>query len=137
MRLRKLRIDWRHSESIRMSSRRRQALTFAAVRLITLGALNVAKGFEQLEQITKRVAYITVPSDVVAELRNILPQQIYGILGLWRWQNRARIQGESVKGRQQIKTCEISLWTHSTTAYSLVEYVNSLISSAMRVREGS
>lgn len=66
-----------------MSPRRRQALTFAAVRLITLGAFDVAKGFEQLEQITKRVAYITVPSDVVAELGNILPQQIDGILGLW------------------------------------------------------
>lgn len=66
-----------------MSPRRRQALTFAAVRLIALRALDVAKGFEQLEQITKRVAYITVPSDVVAELGNILPQQIDGILSLW------------------------------------------------------
>lgn len=66
-----------------MSPRRRQALTFAAVRLIALRALDVAKGFEQLEQVAKRVAYITVPSDVVAELGNILPQQIDGILGLW------------------------------------------------------
>lgn len=82
-------------------SRRTRGQFLAVIDLIALGALDVAQRIEKLQQIAKCVAHITVSRNVVAQLRDVLPQQIDGVLGLLRWQNGARVQRKSAIARRR------------------------------------
>jgi len=71
-------------------------LSIPLVDLIPLRPFDVAKSAEKVQQIAKGVSQIAVTGDVEAQLRDVLAQQVDGILGLLRRQNRACVQRKSV-----------------------------------------